>query len=110
MINNIDGIVSESNDINEQPRLTTSSSQQSEKMEQLKHDIIHQSIITGREMIESCKKVALEEKRKYSINENGNDYLQENHSMVINAIETRQSHMIQRAKYTTNHKLATYFL
>jgi hypothetical protein len=109
MINNIDTIASKPNDVVQQSTSTTSLSHQLEKMKQLKHDIIYQSITTGRKIIESFGKVVLDEKQKYSFNENGDVSPQENQTAVINAIEIRRLHMIKRVKYMTEQKLVVYF-
>ena len=74
------------------------------QMEQLKHDIIHQSIITGRQMNESFMKTIGNKKQKYSFNSNDN-----NDTIVINAIERRRLHIIKRMEYVINYKLTNGF-
>jgi len=108
-IDSIETILANPNDVTEGNVLITSSSHQFEKMNQMKHDLIHQSILAGRETIATYMKTILAEKQKCSFNKNINDSWSDIQVAVINAIETRRLHMIERAKYITQQKLATYF-
>jgi hypothetical protein len=78
-------------------------------MNQFKNDIIHQGIITGRQMGENFVKLVHAEQQKCCFNRNDDESQSEKQVSVIDAIETRRLHMIKRAKYITQQKLATYF-
>jgi hypothetical protein len=64
---------------------------------------------SGHQMTENFMKIVLDEKQKYSINEDNDRLPSENQIVVINAIETRRLHMIKRAKYMNKRQLALYF-
>jgi hypothetical protein len=80
-----------------------------EKLGQYKHDVIQQSVITGRKISDSLAKIVLDEKQKYCRSENDAKAQSEWWVAVINAMETRRLHMIERAEYMTKHKLASFF-
>ena len=109
LIDNIDTTLVKTNDVNDQTASTPFPSDQFEKMGQLKHDIVQQSIITGRQMAEGFVKIVLDEKEKYYFKESDDESQSEMQLAGFNAIETRRLHMIQRAKCITVQKLATYF-
>ena len=107
LINNIDAMIAESNDDFESTTSINSSSLQLKKMDQLKQDIIHHSIITGHQMIENFKKIILDEKQKCLFHKSQDESPSDMQRAIVNAIETRQLHMIKRAKYMTIQKLAS---
>jgi hypothetical protein len=60
-------------------------------------------------MGENFVKIVRDEQQRHSFNRNDDESQSEKQVSVINAIETRRLHMIKRAKYITQQKLATYF-
>jgi hypothetical protein len=80
-----------------------------EKMKQLKDEIIRRTIIAGRGMAQNHYNTVLLEQKKYFIKHNVDESTFEWQVAVINAIESRRLHMIERAAYITQFKLATYF-
>jgi hypothetical protein len=85
----------------EQAASNNHSSYQFDKMSQFKHDLIHQSIITGRSMGESFVKIVRDKQQKYSFNRNDDESPSQKQVSAIKAIETRRLRMIKRAEYIT---------
>ena len=80
-----------------------------EKMKQLKSDIIGRCINTGRGVEEKFRQMVLLEKEKYFVKRGVDDSTSEWQFAVIDSIESRRLHMIERASYITQFKLATNF-
>ncbi len=80
-----------------------------EKMEQLKNDIIRRCIATGRGVVETLRETMLLETGKYSVKRDVDEFVSEWQFAVINAIEIRRLHIIERASYITRFELATNF-
>ncbi|CAF1306689.1 unnamed protein product [Adineta steineri] len=87
---------------------TTVPSSQFDTMNQLKHNIINQSIITAREMAETSAQIILDETQRLLSFKHDDQHLHEVHITVVNAIEDRRYHMMQRGNYMIQEKLATY--
>ena len=80
-----------------------------ERIKQLKKDIIHRCIITGRVVAENYHKAVVCEKEKYFVKRNVDESTFEWQVVAINAIERRRLQMIERAAYIAQFKLATNF-
>ncbi|CAF1532884.1 unnamed protein product [Adineta steineri] len=83
-------------------------SSQSQKVNQLKHDIINQSIITAHQMPENSTHIILDKTHRLLTNKHDDQHSYEIQITVINAIENRRLHMIKRGNYMLEEKLATY--
>jgi hypothetical protein len=104
MIHNIDEIIIQTNDANEQ-----FTANELQRMKQLKDDVIHQSILTGLTMVENYRRTVMIETKKYFVKSDVDASTKEWQLTVINAIESRRLHMIERAVYITQYKLGTDF-
>ena len=80
-----------------------------EKMKQLKNDIIRRCINTGRGIEEKFRQMVFVIKEKYFVKRDTDESISEWQCAVINAIEIRRLHMIERASHITQFKLATNF-
>ncbi|CAF0889508.1 unnamed protein product [Rotaria sordida] len=108
-LDNIDTVFLKSKALMEQNKTTNFSSHQFNKMNQLKHDIIHQSVITDHQMVQKFIEIVCDEKQKYSFNQKGDESPSQIQVIVTQAVENRRLHMIQHASYITQYKFATYF-
>ena len=79
------------------------------RMEQLKRDIIHQSIATARKMVEEHTKTAQTATDKFFIKKRKHEPPSEKHLSMKTAIQVRRLYMIQRAQTTVEYKLTAYF-
>ncbi|CAF1457027.1 unnamed protein product [Adineta steineri] len=108
-INRIETSLTQLDDVMVQDDKSASvSSSQFETMNQLKHNIINQSIITAREMAENSAQIILDETQKLLSLKHDDQHSHELHITVVNAIEDRRFHMMQRGNYMIQEKLATY--
>ena len=80
-----------------------------ERMKQLKKDIIHRCIVTGRGMVDNYHHNVLHEQKKYFVKRGVDESTAEWQSKVIQAIETRRLHMFERSTCVIQLKLATTF-
>ena len=80
-----------------------------EQMEQLKKDIIHWCIVTGRGMVDNYHHNVLLAQEKYFVKRGVDESKAEWQLKVIQAIETRRLHMLERSSCTIQLKLATKF-
>ena len=80
-----------------------------EQMKQLKKDIIHRCIVTGREMVDNFHNDVLHEQKKYFVKRGVDESKAEWQLKVLQAIETRRLHMLERSSCTLQLKLATKF-
>jgi hypothetical protein len=80
-----------------------------EKIKQFKQDIINQSVQSGRAMIETFMETVHDEQKKFFFKKNADEHRSNMEVAMVNAIETRRSHMIERGKYVTKQKLITCF-
>jgi len=80
-----------------------------EKINQLKEDIVHQSVDTRRAMVELFTKIVHDEQNKFFFKKNANEHRSNMEVTILNAIEIRRSHMIERGKYVTKQNLITFF-
>lgn len=80
-----------------------------EKLKQFKQDIINQSIQAGRNLIESFKKTVHDEQKKFFIKKNADEHRYNMDVTLLNTVETRRLHMIEREKYITKQTLSTLF-
>ena len=85
------------------------SSNEFEKLNQLKKDIIHQSIEVGRQMLEPFAHTIEDEQKKFFVNKYSTEQSNETEIAMVDAIQTRRLHMIQRANYITEQKIFTSF-
>jgi hypothetical protein len=72
----------------------------------LKKDIIHQAILTSHRMTENLNTITQAEQNKFSLKNRFIESTSEWQQMVLNTIETRRKHMIMRANFIIQHKLA----
>ena len=80
-----------------------------EQMKQLKKNIIHRCIMAGHGMADSYHNDVLHEQKKYFVKRGVDQSTAEWQLEVIQAIETRRLHMLERAACVTQIKLATTF-
>jgi hypothetical protein len=71
--------------------------------------IINQSVQSGRAMIETFMKAVHDEQKKFFFKRTADENRSNMEVAMVNAIETRRSHMIERGKYVTKQKLITSF-
>ncbi|CAF4171564.1 unnamed protein product, partial [Adineta steineri] len=83
-------------------------SSQFDTMNQSKHNIINQSIITAREMAENSAQIILDETQKLLSFKHDDQHSHEVHMTVVNAIEDRRFHMMQCGNHMIKEKLAIY--
>ncbi|CAF4277443.1 unnamed protein product, partial [Adineta steineri] len=108
-INRIETSLTQSDNVMVQDDKSASvSPSQFDTMNQLKHNIINQSIITAREMAENSAQIILDETQKLLSLKHDDQHSHELHITVVNAIEDRRFHMMQRGNYMIQEKLATY--
>lgn len=108
-LNNIDKKLIQSYQIFDQNTANTPQSIEFVRLYQLKQDIIHQVIQTGHEMIAKLARNIYDEKQHFFRNQNADHHTAKMEADLYNAIEVRRSHMTERAKYLTNHKIKTNF-
>ena len=72
-----------------------------EKMKQFKQEMIDHSVQAGRAMIETFAKTVHDERNKFFLKRNTDEHRSNMEVAMINALETRRSHMIERGKYIT---------
>jgi hypothetical protein len=72
------------------------------KLNQSKTDIIHRTIITGRQMIENLEKTIFNQREKHF-------YKHPDYPSIIIAIDNRRIHMSKRTNYMKQYKLKLYF-
>jgi hypothetical protein len=70
-----------------------------EKIKQFKQDILNQNVQSGRAMIETYTKTVHNERNKLFFKRNADEHRSNMEVVMVNAIETRRSHMIERGKY-----------
>ncbi|CAF1511616.1 unnamed protein product [Adineta steineri] len=78
------------------------------KLQDLKHDIIHQAILTSRRMADEFNTIIEKEKTKFTLE---NRFIQSTaqwQKLVFDAIDIRRQHMIKRTNFIIKHKLATF--
>ena len=105
VINNIDATLNKQEHSIEPNGSNNCSSPEFAKMDQLKHDIIHQSISAARQMKANFVETALHEEEKSFRYENNDEYTSTKQVAIKTAIEIRRLHMIERAQYITRYKL-----
>ena len=60
-------------------------------------------------MIETYTKMIYDEQKNFFLKQNADEHTFEIENGIVNAIETRRLHMIERGKYITEQKLQTCF-
>ena len=60
-------------------------------------------------MIETYTKMIYDEQKNFFLKQNADAHTSEIENGIVNAIETRRLHMIERGKYITEQKLQTCF-
>ena len=80
-----------------------------EQMKQLKKDIIHRCIVTGRGMVDHYHHGVLLAQEKYFVKRRVDESKAEWQLKMIQAIETRRLHMLERSTCVIQLKLATTF-
>ena len=80
-----------------------------EQMKQLKKDLIHRCIMVGHGMADSYHHDVLHEQEKYFVKRGVDESKLEWQLKVIQAIETRRLHMLERSTCVIQLKLATTF-
>jgi len=81
-----------------------------EKINQLKEDIVHQSVDTPRAMVELFTKIVHDEQNKFFFKKNADEDRSNMEVAMLNAIEIHRSHMIERGKYVTKQNFYNIFL
>jgi hypothetical protein len=109
VFNDIDEKLTKSLDNIDQNPSDNSSSIEFEKIKQFKQDILNQNVQSGRTMIENFMKTIHDEQKKFFFKRTADEHRSNMEVAMLNAIETRRSHMIERAKYVTKQKLITSF-
>ena len=94
MIKNIDTTLAHFNNIIEQNASTISTSDEFQKLNQVKHHIIQHNMITRDKMARNFLKIVSDELQKCASNKSSRNSTVENRIPIINAIEHRQLHMI----------------
>ncbi|CAF4001072.1 unnamed protein product [Adineta steineri] len=99
------------NDINSRLKGSYQTAEQSndiKKFQDLKHDIIHQAILTSRRMADDFNTIIEKEKKKFTLQ---NRFIQSTaqwQKLVFDTIDIRREYMIKRANFIIKHKLATF--
>ena len=106
MIDDIDTILSNPNETVEPSTNTPTLTNEITRLQTLKKDILTQAISTSHGMIENLNTMIQEELKKYSLQNRFLESTAEWQKLVLDAIHTRQLHMIKRSKFTIGHKLA----
>ena len=78
-----------------------------ERLRTLKKDIIDQAIVTSSKMIDNFNIIIQSEENKFSVKNRYMESTSKWQMSVFNAIETRRTHTIQRAKVLIKHELRT---
>jgi alpha-D-ribose 1-methylphosphonate 5-triphosphate synthase subunit PhnL len=109
VINNIDKQLNNSNEIIPVSTDATSSSSSStdeiNRLKQLKKDIIQQTIITNREIEEGFDRIIQAEQEKFSVKNRYTESTSEWQKIVFDSIEQRRLYMITRANFILDYKL-----
>ncbi|CAF5159784.1 unnamed protein product, partial [Rotaria sp. Silwood1] len=91
---------------------TTLAARRLKKIGRFKYDLLELSIAAGEEKVRYYDKIAKKEKKKLITI---SDKLKKNNTnsdmfkQLMEAIETRQQHMIERADYITQQKIKSFF-
>jgi len=109
ILDDIDRKITTSLDISDQNTSGVHLSIEVEKLNQLKQDIIHQGIQTSQAMVETYTKTIYDEQENFFHKQNADQHTSKIENGIVNAIETRRLHMIERGKYITEQKLGTCF-
>ena len=109
MLDDIDEKLQKELDVINQNPPDSSLSSEFEKIKQFKQDIINQSIQTDRTKIEAFTKAVHDKQKKFFIKKNADEDRYNKDLALLNIVETRRSHMIERGKYETKQKLITSF-
>jgi len=109
MLDNIDEKLTKSIDIIHQNPSTNPLPIEFEKIKQLKQDIINQSVQIGPATIETFTKTVYDEQNKFFFKKNADEHRSNMEVAMVNAIENRRSHMLERGKYVTKQKLIASF-
>ena len=109
MLNNIDATLNEQEQSLGANASNNCSSAALDKMDQLKHDIIQQSISAARQMKATFVTTVLQEGQNNCPYETDTEFTSKKQVAIKNAIEIRRLHMIERAEYITQYKLIKYF-
>ena len=94
---------------------TILSSRRRKKIGQFKYDVLTLTVATGEEIVRSINKQIHEEKKSFftmdgeNLLNNPSPAPNESLMQLMRAIETRQAHMVQRARYMTKQKLHSFF-
>ncbi|CAF1294106.1 unnamed protein product [Adineta steineri] len=106
--NLIENMISDIDNHLKQSYQTAEQSNEIKKLQDLKHDIIHQAVLTSRRMGNDFNAIIEKEKKKFTLQ---NRFIQSTaqwQNLVFDAIERRRQHMIKRANFIIKHKLATF--
>ena len=109
MIINIDAILDKQEQSIQATGSNNYSSTEPAKMNQLKYDIINQSIIAARQMQANFVNTILHEQHKSFHYKKNNEFTSTKQLAIKNAIENRRLHMTERGQYITRYKLIKYF-
>lgn len=81
------------------------SSNEIQRLQTLKHDIIHRATLTSRRKAEKLNTIIQVEHNRFSVRNRYMESTSEWQKMVFDTIEARRLHMIERANFITKHKL-----
>jgi hypothetical protein len=82
-----------------------SSSNEIDRLQTLKHDLIYQAIRTSRRKAEKLNSIIQVEQNRFSVKNRYMESTSEWQQMVLDAIQTRRQHMIERTNFIIQHKL-----
>ena len=109
MIDDIDTILTKSNQTVQTSANNCFVSNEINRLQALKKDIIHQAIITNRGMVENLKTIITAEQNKFSLKNRFMESTSTWQKIVLDTIEMRRLHQVERARFIIQYKLATSF-
>ena len=106
MIDDINNILTNSNEMIETLANDCSISNQIKKLQVLKKDIIDRALITCHRMVKDLNTIITTEQSKFSLKNRFMESTSKWQKVVFDTIEMRRLHQIERANFILNHKLA----
>lgn len=107
VIDDIDTILAKSNETHQTSTPESNWTNEIPRLQQLKKDIIEQAISTSTGMIENLNGIIQSERNKFFVK---NRYMESTtawQQTVLNSMDTRRNHMIERANYINRYKMKT---
>ena len=109
MLDDIDTQIAETVDVIDLTASRKFICSESRKLRQLKQDLIRRSITSGRVIKADYATIIQSEKQNFFVKTNTDEHTLRMHVAILDAIELRRSHMVERAKYITQQKLLSDF-